>query len=335
MADAPDRLRERSRPRALLERLVFLTAAGAVFASLGAAFAENHWTLELMTHFKAQLAVGVVLVASLALYLRLYPMVAVCVLVFAFNAAHLLPYLMPQPKAAVAKVDSWRFLSANVSYRNRDFDALRRLVEELRPDVIGLVEINSSWAGQLEALYSDYPYRIVRPEEGAYGLALLSRVPLSEPAENPYRRDGINVSIMATVALGEEPVHVMLVHVRAPTSPAAAALRNAQLADLSAMIRANGDRNQVLIGDLNVTPWSPYFALVEADAGLVNAARGNGYLGTWPTSPAFLRIPIDYCLLSNDLEAAGIRTGPDIGSDHLPLIIDVFPAGVTRQSTIY
>jgi hypothetical protein len=43
----------------------------------------------------------------------------------------------------------------------------------------------------------------------------------------------------------------------------------------------------------------------------------------WPV----LRIPIDHCLVSPDIGVLTMRTGRHIGSDHLPIIIDMVMPG--------
>jgi endonuclease/exonuclease/phosphatase (EEP) superfamily protein YafD len=81
----------------------------------------------------------------------------------------------------------------------------------------------------------------------------------------------------------------------------------------------------MLMGDLNTTMWSPYFHELETQAGLRNARDGFGILPTWPQKgqwPMF-RIPLDHCLVSPEIRVEAFRVGSNIGSDHLPIIVDV------------
>src|SRR5262249_38286126 len=80
--------------------------------------------------------------------------------------------------------------------------------------------------------------------------------------------------------------------------------------------------------DLNTTAGSPHFAEFLRVSGLRDSRFGFGPQPSWPTwSP--LRLTIDHAFLSADLAVAGRRPGPDIGSDHYPLILDLAPAAET------
>ena len=58
------------------------------------------------------------------------------------------------------------------------------------------------------------------------------------------------------------------------------------------------------------------------DLALVNGRREHGVMGSYPAWLPFgiLRLPIDHLLASRDFTVIGARLGPDIGSDHLPLV---------------
>jgi endonuclease/exonuclease/phosphatase (EEP) superfamily protein YafD len=102
--------------------------------------------------------------------------------------------------------------------------------------------------------------------------------------------------------------------------------RNDQLRAL-AHLAAGLEPPKVLIGDFNLSPWSPFFPPLLKQAGLVNARDGFGILPTWPTFFVPAMIPLDHCLVSPEARVTNIETGPDIGSDHLPLIIDLLVRG--------
>ncbi len=79
----------------------------------------------------------------------------------------------------------------------------------------------------------------------------------------------------------------------------------------------------ILAGDFNMTPWSYRLQRLLATAGL---RRHATFLRSWPTdrhpqfrlpAPAFL---IDHVLTTPDIKSISIRTGPNLGSDHLPVI---------------
>ena len=77
-----------------------------------------------------------------------------------------------------------------------------------------------------------------------------------------------------------------------------------------------------LLGDLNLTPWSPYFGRFLKETKLHNSARGRGLQPTWPTYFYPLRIPIDHCLYSPEISVIKRQVCSDIGSDHLPLYVE-------------
>jgi endonuclease/exonuclease/phosphatase (EEP) superfamily protein YafD len=80
-----------------------------------------------------------------------------------------------------------------------------------------------------------------------------------------------------------------------------------------------------VVGDLNVTPWSPTFRDLLQAPGLVDTARGRGLRGTWPVCLPGMRIPIDHCLVSGDLQVLDRQVGPGVGSDHFPVMADLQP----------
>ena len=95
--------------------------------------------------------------------------------------------------------------------------------------------------------------------------------------------------------------------------------------DYRAMAQAEAARDSpepvLLIGDLNVTMFSPHYEQIE-DAGMTNARAGRGVQPTWPDwSP--VRIPIDHVLVSDEFEVCEMEVLDSFGSDHLPVLATV------------
>ena len=77
------------------------------------------------------------------------------------------------------------------------------------------------------------------------------------------------------------------------------------------------------MGDYNATPWSrPFWRFVDR-SGLCDSRAGFGVQASFPAMSAVLRIPIDHVLVSCSIGVRDRRIGRDVGSDHLPVIVDL------------
>ena len=115
-------------------------------------------------------------------------------------------------------------------------------------------------------------------------------------------------------------LHVVGFHLIPPLTPQRLAWRNEQLA-IAGEVLAEVDAPMLMVGDFNTTPWSASFRAFRSE----NNLSGFNTRATWPVWLGFAGIPIDHAFVSPDLRILGIETGPDIGSDHRPLLIDVAP----------
>ena len=57
---------------------------------------------------------------------------------------------------------------------------------------------------------------------------------------------------------------------------------------------------------------------------LRDSGRWRGWAPTWNPGISWLRLPIDHCLLSDEIGVARRAIGPEIGSDHRGLEVEVF-----------
>jgi endonuclease/exonuclease/phosphatase family metal-dependent hydrolase len=106
-----------------------------------------------------------------------------------------------------------------------------------------------------------------------------------------------------------------------PTSSKNEVQRNAELNEITVVINQQQESSKILVGDMNITPYSPWFWQLERNTRLNNAMQGKSVTGTWPSFiPAIFRIPIDQMLVSDNIEVIKRHVERSHDSDHLPVV---------------
>lgn len=224
-----------------------------------------------------------------------------------------------------AETSAGRVLVANVLTDNRDWAALVALIERERPDVVALLEVNRRWRDELEAspLIREWlPYREYHVREDNFGLAFLTRWSGGVPRLLELSDAGVP-SLETRLDTPAGRVCLLITHPVPPGDAEGTRQRDRHLAALAEWRRSvPADETTWVAGDFNATPWCPPLRRVMAEAGW-RAAVATWPSGTWPVAVPFLHIPIDHLLLDGAWAAVRVRTGPDIGSDHFPVLVDV------------
>jgi endonuclease/exonuclease/phosphatase (EEP) superfamily protein YafD len=132
-----------------------------------------------------------------------------------------------------------------------------------------------------------------------------------------------HIALWVRVNVQGTPISILALHPPTPVRTDKFNNRNQQFARAAALLKSTSGV-RILIGDLNTTMWSPYFADLIRESGLRDVRKGFGLNCSWPLPlPSFLQIPIDHCLVSDDLVVAGVTTGKRTGSDHRPLVVSL------------
>lgn len=273
----------------------------------------------LLEHFRVQYVVIGMLVVAATAALRLrgyFDAAAIALLLHAFPVvADLGRSPQPLPPDGVAV----RVLVLNVLTSNTDTAEVRALIEAERPDVIGLVEVNQRWLDDLAPALAAYPGQLTRPAEHNFGLALFARgsvsgsiVELGAPLP----------TILAEVAIGDARLTAVVAHLYPPMTSRWASYQTEQRDQIAARVRELAGP-VILMGDFNATPWSRTFRGLVAETGLCDSRAGFGLQASWHTGIPLLRIPIDHLLASCTIGVRDRRIGPDVGSDHFPVIVDL------------
>lgn len=285
------------------------------------------WFFELFSHFRMQLLATqcVLLIAFLVLRRPMWALIIGAVGVI--NGVAVRDYLVPVRDFAGAedRAVEIRVLTANVLASNSDPAKFVDLIEAEEPDVFAVLEFTQTFAEALDSLTENYPNQILIPQRGPFGIAVYSRWPIV--GRNVLELEGIT-GIDAEIMDARGAWHFIAEHHVPPMNSDMAALRNRQLVRLGQYVNTIA-APRVVVGDFNITPFSPWFRDFAEQTTLENALRGRGPSYSWPEFFPLLGIPIDHVLVSPEFTVVDYHRAGDIGSDHFPVIVDMIRSAMS------
>ncbi len=280
--------------------------------SLGAYLDSRFWLSSLMSHFRLQYALAALILIGLFLVLRRPRWALAAGIVFALNLIPLVPYLGPS-EAVEASSDGLVVAQIN-SHRGQAIDAAgRRRLAELGADVLVVHEVDQRAATELVALAS-YPYRRIQARDDPYGVAILSRFPLTVESIGGRAPGGLGGSIETPMGR----IGLVALHPPPPMTPGMRSARNRQL-QLAARRVTEVSGPVLVVGDLNVSVFAGDFKRFLGAAGVTDPRRDHGLLPTWPVQPWWsqpLAIPIDHILPASGLTVVELDRFVLAGTDH-------------------
>lgn len=289
--------------------------------TLVAFLARWHWIADLLCNFRVQYVLLLTVALLVLLLARQWKTVAVCVVCLALNLSTIWNYLPTKQPAESDK--SLAIMCANVLSTNPSLEGIAATIEEANPHVVAIIEVSHEIAEYFETNGEKYPYRHFIPRDGNFGIAIMSRVPLtkvetleSQPLNLPsyriqFRTDETTYELIAT-------------HPIPPMGSTNTLNRDNHLRQMAESFTQ--DDHRILMGDFNMTPWSPRFRDLMAGANLVDAAAGFGLRPTWVVFPTYLGgLRIDHILVSPSVQTLNHRILEIAGSDHRAVVIDIAP----------
>lgn len=277
------------------------------------------WPCTLLEHFRVQYVVGGGALLAVAVALRMRGWSDVAAIATLLHGLPVAADLTRSPQPGPSDGAAIRVLLLNVRTENSRFDQVRRLIAEEKPDLIGLVEVDERWIAGVAPAVRDFAGRIEQLRSDNFGVALYARGQMTGASES---LGGSLPTVVADVAIGDVRLRVLLTHPMPPVSGGAYELQARQLAAVAERARASAGPILVM-GDFNATPWSRLFARLRRDTGLCDSRAGFGVQASFPADMAVVRIPIDHLLASCSIGVRDRRIGRDVGSDHLPVIVDL------------
>jgi endonuclease/exonuclease/phosphatase (EEP) superfamily protein YafD len=294
-----------------------------VAASVGGLAGRYWWLLDLASHFRVQYLVVLAVVATILSVVRAYRMAAVYAVVAVANLAFVLPMYIGGTEPRTHQGQPLRAMMINVHTSNRDHAAVIDSIKTHDPDFVIVEEVNQRWLGALAALGQQFPYGVEHPRDDNFGIALLSKHPVVDARIIDVGHIGLP-SILALFEVRGASFFILGTHTLPPVSFEYSKWRNEHLGAIPEVVAAL-DAPTLLLGDLNVSPWSFHFRRLLRDSGLRDGSKGHGVQPTWPTGMFPLRIPIDHCLHSSGIDIVDMSVGGPVGSDHFPVVVDFVP----------
>ncbi len=298
----------------ILRFVGIVLGGGLLTATLLGFFGGLWWPLDLLSNFRFQYVVGLLLAVGFLAVSRSGKLALVVLAGVAVNLALLFPLYTGSSASATSISSTLRILTFNVGVDNQRTEDVIALFADSGADLIFIFEGGPQWEEAIRS--SDLAYELSPglPTAFGFGNAILVRSGLE------VRLDGIRVgpntprARQLDMEFDGGPISILAVHPPSPTSGAKSATRDEQLAGVADWARAQ-DRPVVVVGDLNASPWSHGFRPL-AESGLINSLDGFGLQASWPSVLGPFGVPIDHLLHSPELTTVTRTTGPSLGSEH-------------------
>lgn len=290
----------------------------AIFSITGL-FGTHNVYFDIFSHFRLQYAFLLLLCIAFFSIKKLKPWIVTSLVLLVFNVYYVLPYL--QPAELDQQKGDIKIVMANVWSQNKCYDAVRKLLNKEQPDVIVIEELTPIWEEELAYLRAQYPFHIAKSENSNFGIGLWSKYPFKNGSIK-YLGNSDVPTITGVLKKDSKEINFIATHPVPPASSQQFDMRLSQFKALQKEIQKN-DSPVLLIGDLNAVPSSPIYEILTDSTTLRDAANGFGFSITWPTFFLPLALRLDNCLVSEDINVTSYQIGNGIGSDHLPIIIEI------------
>ena len=300
-----------------------LVALPLALATVASHLGTLWWGFALITHFRPHLAALSLVSLAAGLLWRARLSTALSLALLAINTAPLLPYLGMAASGSAAAPANLRVLTYNMHGDATDREIFRELIEREKPDLVVLSEVSHGIAGLAEQTALP-AYHTGEPPYLLYSSILFSRWAFTNFSVERTAEDAGSVlgAELCTSDRWLGCLRIVALHAAPPFGDDAET--QSQQLEIAARLAADSpDRRVLLAGDLDLTPWSPAFTELLSHGGLVDTGPWRGLSATWFSRIPFVGLLIDHVLVSPSITVVDNRLGPDLGSGHFPVIVDL------------
>ena len=292
-----------------------------------------------MEHPRVQYSLILVIALFVSLFTlkkRINIWTILCSIALSINLILIFPLFIPvnqnSTQALNTPPQTIRVIHATLDNKKPDATKAIEYLNKQKTDILFLLEVTPQSLTQLNKGLTNYRLLAAQPEYNSHGIAFF--IPEESNKLIQLKTAGFislpsynnRALLKARISYNEREIILLCFHVISPRNAETVAYQEIEfdaLASWSQKIQ-NGKQDLIVIGDFNSTPWYGPFRELVSKSGLRNSQRGFGIQTTWHSVlPPVLRIPIDNCLHSKSLTTIKRFIGDDIGSDHLPLFVEL------------
>ena len=213
-------------------------------------------------------------------------------------------------------------MASNVLMENERHDLVRDAVIDADPDILFLMETDEAWEEALEPLLDRYETVLREVKGDYYGMILATRLPV-ERAEIVYLTKDETPTVFAELKddAGRTFRFVGL-HPKPPVPGEDTEERDAEML-YSALFARKSGVPVVVSGDFNDAAWSHTSRRFKRVGGFLDPRVGRGMIPSFDANSYWMRAPIDQFYATEDVAVLDFALGPNVGSDHFPVIVKV------------
>jgi len=242
-------------------------------------------------------------------------------LLLSMNLAELVSLYVPARPIPEGATKPLSIVNINLWSANPYYRPVIEYIQQKQADVVVLEELDGQWMDDLEPVFNEYPYRKLAPRMGNFGIGILSKKPILQASVKDIA--GVTLpTIHCTIEHEDEWIDLIATHAPPPIDEQHWQWKQVHTDSLIAQ-GSNLLNPIVLVGDLNMTSFTPGFRKVNKALNLRDSRVGFGLQPTWNVKNYLMHFAIDHCLVSERIAVVSRETGPDVGSDHYPVYIEV------------
>lgn len=219
--------------------------------------------------------------------------------------------------------DRFRLVSFNINKDNPDQREVARWIEAQSADYVVLLEARDRPGSVSRLLRARYPYQYDCRGDGSCSTLILSRVPALSVTSHAHGDTENRRSISALTARFRQSGGDLAITATHMPRPWPMGLQSSRLRELAA-VAAEPSGSQIVVGDFNNVPWTFLMNRLAVDMDIRLMSRA---VPSWPTGGWGAVVPIDNIYGRGCLDVVKLSRGPEIWSDHYPLVMTARTGG--------